>query len=251
MRSIILLLAVLLPACVADPGLPQGGPSAGLPAASSALHTKAVLIAADESIVAFANATTVLRAWLQKRGVTDADIQRVGGRGPAATVDTALGAIRNIHAGPGDSCLVYITGHGLAQAGILLPASRNTLGRNDLDRALTEGCGPRPTVVVVSGCFSGTYLDGRLRRDNRIIITAARRDRPSFGCAATNRFTYFDDCLITSLYDKAVTTWEEAQASASACVVRREKQDRFVASEPQIAVGEEVGDMKLPGLPSS
>jgi hypothetical protein len=238
MRSILLLLAIVLPACAAAAEPP-------------ALHTKAVLIAADDSIVAFGNATTAMRAWLQRRGVKAGDIQLVGGRGPAATVEATLGAIRGIRAGLGDACLVYITGHGVARSGIYLRGSDNTLGRDELDRALADGCGERPTVVVLSSCFSGYYLDGRLPRGNRIIITAARRDRPSFGCGATDRFTFFDDCVLRALADETVAIWRAAQASAGACVVRREAQGGFVPSEPQISVGGEVAGMALPVRPKS
>lgn len=247
MRSIILLLAILLQACAAGTDPPQAAPYG--PDEAASLHTKAVLIAADDSIVAFGNATTVLRVWLRRRGVPDGDIQLVGGRAMVAspaTLSGVLGAIRNIRAGPADACLVYITGHGVARSGIFVRRSNDTIGRNELDRALADGCGGRPTVVVLSGCFSGQYLDSRLPRDNRIVITAARRDRPSFGCGAGDRLTFFDDCFLKALSDESVATWEAVQAGARACVVTRETRDRFVPSEPQIAVGQAVSGLRLP-----
>ena len=47
---------------------------------------------------------------------------------------------------------------------------------NMLDRT----CGKRPTVVIISACFSGVFLPA-LASSNRMVLTAARPDRTSFG----------------------------------------------------------------------
>ena len=61
-----------------------------------------------------------------------------------------------------------------------------------LDRALAQGCGEAPTVVVLSGCYSGIFARPPMTRPNRVILTAARIDRPSFGCSIEDQFTEFD-----------------------------------------------------------
>jgi len=216
------------------------------------MHVKAVLVAAEDSIPAFGNATAALRGWLRQRGVPAADIRRVGGRGVAGTpasLDTILGAVAALGAGPGDSCLVYITGHGLPEDGVWVPYSQDTLVPNELDQALVKGCHLQPTVVVVSACYSGVYLDGRLPRGNRVVITAARRDRTSFGCGVRDRFTYFDGCLLHALGDPAVANWEAALASARRCVGEQEAAENVLPSEPQLSVGRAVRGMQLPGAP--
>jgi len=43
---------------------------------------------------------------------------------------------------------------------------------------------------VISACYSGGFIDS-IRDDRTLIITAARHDRRSFGCADENDFTHF------------------------------------------------------------
>jgi hypothetical protein len=96
-------------------------------------------------------------------------------------------------------------------------------------------CPDRPTVLVVSACFSGIFVDG-LAAPNRMIITAARRDRTSFGCGADATYPYFDGCIIEGL-----TTAPDFIAlanSARACVKRREEAEELTpGSEPQVSIG--------------
>lgn len=50
--------------------------------------------------------------------------------------------------------------------------------------------GIRWKVIVVSACYAGGFIDS-LKDDETLIMTAARRDRRSFGCSDDNDFTYF------------------------------------------------------------
>jgi len=70
---------------------------------------------------------------------------------------------------------------------------------NLLDKLLQLGCGEAPTLVVASGCYSGDFAAGRMARDNRVVLTAARPDRASFGCGAGFELTVFDDCLLQGI----------------------------------------------------
>lgn len=206
-----------------------------------------MLVAADTSIPAFGNATGDFRAWLLRHGARAEDVHTIGGKGAApATLPDVLAAIRALRAGPDEQCLVFVTGHGVPQQGIQVPWSHDTLGRNELDRALAEGCGIRPTVVVLSGCFSGYYLDGRLGRANRIVVSAARRDRTSFGCDARSRLTFFDQCLLGALEKPSAPTWQAALEDTKACVAQREVKGKVVPSQPQITIGTAVAGMRLP-----
>src|SRR5207302_1931394 len=67
-----------------------------------------------------------------------------------------------------------------------------------LDAMLDKSCGARPTVVVISACFSGVVVP-TLARGNRMILTAARPDRSSFGCGESDKYPYFDDCFLQSM----------------------------------------------------
>ena len=46
---------------------------------------------------------------------------------------------------------------------------------------VNNACGSKPSVIVMSSCFSGQFVPA-LAGDNRMVITAARPDRTSFGC---------------------------------------------------------------------
>lgn len=142
-----------------------------------------------------------------------------------------------------DGCLFYLTSHGLP--------SRLTFGDTkgiepvDLARMLRQWCGTRPTVVVLSACYSGTFVDG-LKAPNRMIMTAARRDRTSFGCGVDETYPWFDACVLDSLPE--ATHFLELARLTRECVTRREAEAKVtLPSEPQVFVGAEM-QIRLPTL---
>lgn len=159
-----------------------------------------------------------------------------------------LDAIAAMQPASGQGCLVYATAHGVPERGLYLPADPRDpiLTPERLDRALAQGCGNAPTVVVLSGCYAGLYLRPPLTRANRVILTAARRDRPSFGCGAGYVFTEFDDCMISAI-EASRTVWRETFAAATACVAAREQTQNLTQSEPQAWFGNAVSALALPG----
>jgi hypothetical protein len=216
------------------------------------LGVKAVLVGAESEIEAFDNATGRLFEDLTARiAPASLHVVRFSERRIPDTersdLPRILQGIASMQAGPTDSCLIFVTGHGSPNRGVALPRSGNYLMPNALDRAIAHGCGERPTVVVISACFSGIFAASSVARDNRIVLTAARRDRPSFGCDAENDYTYFDGCFLSAFENKALTTWEEVAQSASVCVGKLERAQHFQPSEPQLFVGGAVAGLKLPG----
>lgn len=140
-------------------------------------------------------------------------------------------------------CLLYFTSHGIPSAMVFGEAPRMT---PDMMANLVRGaCGSRPTVVVVSACFSGIFVNA-LAAPNRMVLTAASRDRTSFGCAADETYPWFDGCIIESL--PTATDFLALAAAARACVARKET-ERGVGppSEPQLFVGAEM-QLRLPTL---
>ena len=151
---------------------------------------RAVLVAGDNNSPSFNNGIESLRERLTAAGVRDikllsADPARVAGGqlASSANVRNAMGG------GGGEACLAFVTSHG-EERGVFLRADRRFFGPALLDQALTAGCGAVPTVVVVSACHSGTFIDDRMRKPNRVILTAAATDRTSFGCGSDDEFTY-------------------------------------------------------------
>jgi hypothetical protein len=129
-------------------------------------------------------------------------------------------------------CLVYFTSHG-SPAGVVVgdyiwpPAA--------MAGVIDETCGARPTVVVISACFSGVFVPA-LAGPNRMVLTAARPDRASFGCGEEDQYTYFDGCVLQSLPD--AHDFVDLGQAARACVARREHaMGATPPSEPQLQVG--------------
>lgn len=129
-------------------------------------------------------------------------------------------------------CLVYLTSHGaalgVAMSDALVPI--RTIG--DL---VDEACPDRPTIVIVSACYSGMFIPVMLA-PNRMIITAARGDRTSFGCSEDLKYTFFDQCVLETL--PKVTTFPALYDMAKECVAERETSEKVSPpSEPQVYVG--------------
>src|ERR1700733_10310399 len=80
-------------------------------------------------------------------------------------------------------CLVYFSSHGAPQGVVL---NGQLLPPQLMDRIITDSCGRRPTVVIISACFSGVFVPA-LADSNRLILPAARPDRSSFGCSESDK----------------------------------------------------------------
>jgi hypothetical protein len=129
-------------------------------------------------------------------------------------------------------CLVYITSHGAPEGAVL---DDDILPPSLLAAVIDDACPARPSIVVVSACFSGVFVKP-LQRDDRMILTAARADRTSFGCSEDDKYPYFDDCFLSS----APTAHDFAALGRAiqACVARRERETGAEpASEPQLWIG--------------
>jgi len=203
----------------------------------------AVLIAGDNQEPAFDNAVDAMAEKLEGYGIEAKSIVTLkasrSGAG-AATRTNIDRAFTNLVPAVGQGCFVFVTSHGQQERGLVLVASRGYLMPSDLDGLLNRHCGDRPTVVIASGCFSGIYASSRtMQAANRIILTAARRDRTSFGCNASRRFTVFDQCILSGI-DRGLS-WSTVMERTHACVTQHEEEaDYHPPSEPQIFVGQAV-----------
>ena len=213
-------------------------------------HWQVVLVAGDTAQPVFDNAENAVSLWLSEHGVAAADIHRLAasakphdGTTETATLGNVLGRIAGLHARPGEGCFVFITSHGAPGEGIYLSHDDEMLRPGALAHALDAGCGGVPTVVVVSGCYSGTFARGVMTKPNRIVLTAARADRPSFGCAAERTYTVYDSCLLGAL--PHATTWRGVFNEVRQCVETREQQLGALPSHPQASFGAAVRNLPL------
>jgi hypothetical protein len=140
-------------------------------------------------------------------------------------------------------CLFYLSSHGAPQ-GVLV--DRDLLAPRLLAAILDRTCGQRPTVVVISACFSGVFIP-ELAQPNRMILTAARPDRTSFGCGESNKYPFFDECFLQS--SPGARDFPSLAKHVLACVSAREKKEgKTPPSEPQVWIGPQLRPM-LPLYP--
>jgi hypothetical protein len=216
---------------------------------ASNLTWKATLMTGDDSIDAFDNARKTLKNEFLEMGVTPANIkelsmnprERKRGSLPSSAGNLS-GALQELSVGDQDACLIHMTSHGSPQGFYLRNGPPVT--PQMLNKILDSACGERPTVVLVSACYSGIFVGPSMQKKNRIILTAARQDRTSFGCSAENEYTYWDACLIDSL--PAAESWKSLYGTLQQCVQTKESRGRFVPSLPQAFFGEQVSDLKIP-----
>lgn len=129
-------------------------------------------------------------------------------------------------------CLFYLSSHGAPSGAIV---DDRILVPGVLDAMLDKTCGARPTVVVISACFSGIYVP-TLARSNRMVLTAARPDRTSFGCGESDKYPYFDDCFLQSMH--GAHDFPGLGRAVQTCVAKKEVETNAKPpSEPQLFVG--------------
>lgn len=246
-RWIVPGLLLLLAAC--GPAMRSGAAdqSAAAPLPQPR-HWVVFLVAGDDSAPVFDNAVGRFRTLLARPSVSGihsfSSDEAKTATSDLATVDNLATAMRSQALTADTGCLVFVTSHG-DRNGVVLKLDADhyqRLSPTRLDILLETACGQRPTVAVLSACHSGVFLDDAA--PNRVILTAARTDRTSFGCSADFDYTYYDSCLLDE--------WSKSRSFAglyngvTTCVRDKERQLGLIASEPQAAFGAAVRNLTLP-----
>ena len=131
-----------------------------------------------------------------------------------------------------DGCLIYFTSHGTPDGMVI---DDKILSPAQMREMVNNACGERPSVIVMSACFSGAFVTP-LAGANRIIMTAARPDRTSFGCGEMDHYTFFDDCFLRAM--PMAGDFPSLGGLVQQCVAERERQMKATPpSEPQVSVG--------------
>ncbi len=129
-------------------------------------------------------------------------------------------------------CLVYFTSHGSPDGVVLGDIVLSPAG---LAAMVDSACPDRPSVVILSACFSGVFVEP-LARPDRVVLTAARRDRTSFGCSENDRYPYFDECTLKALPQGG--DFAALGRAVQGCVARKEADTGMAPpSEPQLFIG--------------
>jgi Peptidase C13 family len=168
---------------------------------------------------------------------------------PDTTRDFPLASLSNLRASlkglskkmhPEDVLLLFMTSHGAPGPGHEFALDLLPLPLNQINPKLLAGALKASAIehqwVVVSACYSGGYLDA-LATEHRIVMTAARADRTSFGCGNTQDLTYFGKAFLLDALNQHGDLLKAFQVAQDA-ITAREKTDGFEPSMPQIRIGE-------------
>ncbi|NHB78094.1 C13 family peptidase [Rhodobacter calidifons] len=142
--------------------------------------------------------------------------------------------------GAEDLAVLFLTSHGQKDRFALeFPEA----GTRDLTAAefaaMLNDAGIGPAVIVVSACFSGSFIDD-IAAPDRLVIAAARADRTSFGCRDGAEWTDFG----AAFFDRALRIEPDPRRAfrlAVEEVTRKEAAAGLTPSLPQIAEGEAIG----------
>lgn len=136
-----------------------------------------------------------------------------------------------------DVLLLFMTMHGTQGHELLVqmaPRYIDLIDPQELRKALDDA-GVRNRVLVISACYSGGFVSA-LENDDTLILTASRKNRPSFGCGSESDATYFGRAwLVEGLND--TTDFVAAFEGARTRIAAREKAEHFKPSFPQIDIG--------------
>jgi len=168
---------------------------------------------------------------------------------PLATIgnlEAALKRLGKIMDANKDVLVLFITSHGSENnLSVTLPGRpQDALNSKRLSQLLKRS-GIRRSVVIISACYSGSFIPA-LENKQTVVITAARADRASFGCSDEREWTYFGDAFFNHALRKThslVHAFELARET----VAEWENRERLDRSEPQISVGAEIAG-RLKGI---
>jgi Peptidase C13 family len=126
-------------------------------------------------------------------------------------VNATLEAIGQRFDSSRDLLVVYLTAHGGPDAALQtdLPDAfgLKPISAPFLAEALGKaGIGRR--IVIVSACFSGTWV-GPLASPDTIVLTASAATRTSFGCDDRRQYTVFGNALLSGVLGQGAS-WREA-----------------------------------------
>ncbi|WP_335423555.1 C13 family peptidase [Gemmobacter denitrificans] len=138
-----------------------------------------------------------------------------------------------------DLVVVLLTSHGLpGEIAVRHPGMKHhtSLTASDLRQLLRPLENDRH-VVILQACYSGSLIPA-LQSPNRIILTAARADRTSFGCAPGSNNTWFIRSLVEELQQGG--SWQDVYLRTRSRVQGYERRKGIGIhenSQPQASVG--------------
>lgn len=214
---------------------------AALPASTPAVELYSLSFAGDGSQSVFMREAGFVDQQLRERFDAHGQISLINHRDhlhdkPMATRENLRRALLALgeRSGEEDLLFIFLTSHGSETHELSVRQPRldfRDLPADELARLL-EPLSERYKVVVVSACYSGGFIPV-LKDQRTLVMTAARADRTSFGCAEDNDLTYFGRALFADAF-AATDDLEAAFKHARERIKEQEQAEFLSASEPQI-----------------
>jgi hypothetical protein len=157
-------------------------------------------------------------------------------RGSLASLSIALAHVAELIDRAEDVLILYVATHGVPQ-GIVYYYGDEGYGGMSPSRlaALLAELGIANRLLVVNACYSGIFVPA-LASDSGVVISAAAADRTSFGCEASNDWTYFGDAFVNRALRRPQPL-AEAFEQARTMIAGWENAGGMTPSEPRIAIG--------------
>jgi tetratricopeptide (TPR) repeat protein len=138
-----------------------------------------------------------------------------------------------------DILFLILTSHGFHDGNLAVKAGPRIEALSPANLVATlNSTMVRHRVVIISACFSGVFIRP-LADPDTLIITAADANHPSFGCQNGADWTYFGNAFFNTAL-RRTSNLREAFALANSLIRKRELQNHFDPSNPQIAGGENI-----------
>jgi hypothetical protein len=179
--------------------------------------------------------TDVRGGALLSNGAADLMHSPLATRASIAAVAQAIGDKAD---GKQDLLFLYLVSHGgrTAELESDLPDYSSVQPISSISTAAAlRSAGVTRRVIVISACFAATWIPA-LADDNTIVITAAAKDRTSFGCDDSRRFTVFGEAFLGSLAARNIS-FHDAFEDAKRKISAEESKERVTPSLPQAYVG--------------
>ena len=230
LRSALLFLLVFL----------QTLPAAAQPIEGGRIHIVSFGLWGDQSVFR-SEANGAARIIAQRFGKPASLTVKANTRTTAAATEGSLGealsAVSRKIEPRKDVLFLVLTSHGSTDGIAVETRGKVVLIPPERLRRLIETSEAKYKVVVISACYSGIFTP--LANSETLVITAASATRSSFGCKDGNVWTYFGEAFFANSLPRT-SSLTGAFEMARRIIARREDQDGFTPSNPQIAGGEAV-----------
>ena len=163
------------------------------------------------------------------------DFSRLGIKTDRATVTYLSKTFKSLALRPNQGCLLNIIGEGSPQGMIL---GTTLITPSLVDSVLNKHCSKTTSLVLVSGCYAGSFTHSPLAAPSRMIFTASRDDRNSPSCGSGSNVINWNACMAMTL--PRASSWSQLPAGLSQCTANLERKAKQIQAWPQSFIGSKV-----------